>query len=82
MPEVVIKYKNKRSLEALMDFSKYFEFSVINPPKAGKKKAMDTNGVTIIAADSSVDTSELEAIFSDKQVDAKKLRNMAWQRRR
>jgi hypothetical protein len=82
MPELVIKYKDKRTLEALMDFSKYFDFSVVNPPKVPKTNVSSINGVTIIPADSSVDTSELETIFSGKHLDAKKIRNDAWQRSR
>lgn len=80
MPELVIKYKNKRTLEALKDFAKYFEFSMELPANANKTKIAGINGVTILPADSSVDTSDLEAIFSGKQIDSKKLRNNSWQR--
>lgn len=80
MPEVVIKYKNKRTLEALLDFAKYFEFSVILPKSSAKVKSLKFNGVSVIPADSSVDTSELEKIFSNQNLDSKKLRQNAWQR--
>ena len=36
MPELLIKYKNKRAKEALIDFSKYFDFSIVQ--KEVKKK--------------------------------------------
>ena len=29
MPEVVVKYKNKKSLEALEDLSKYLDFQIV-----------------------------------------------------
>ena len=40
MPEVIIKYKNAKVLEALKDFAKYLDF-VVELPKA-KKKAKTT----------------------------------------
>lgn len=80
MPELVIKYKNKKTLEALKDIAKYFEFSVVVPAKPKKTKITGINGVTIIPADSSVDTSDLEAIFSGKNIDSRKLRDNSWQR--
>jgi len=81
MPELIIKYKNKRTLDALLDFAKYFDFSVILPAKS-KEKIIKINGVSIISADSSVDTSELESIFSTNNIDAKELRQQAWQRKK
>jgi hypothetical protein len=79
MPELIIKYKNKKTLDALLDFAKYFNFSIILPSKS-KEKFKKINGVSIIPADSSIDTSELESIFSAKNIDAKALRQKTWQR--
>lgn len=80
MPELIIKYKNKKALEALMDFSKYFDFSVVVPSQALKEETLTINGVTVIPADNTIDTSALEAIFSNRNIDAKKLRRDLWQR--
>lgn len=80
MPELVIKYKSKKTLEALKDFAKYFHFSVVSPKK--EKKNFKIKGVTIIPADKSVDTSGLQAIFSNRNLDAKKIRKEAWKKRR
>lgn len=80
MPELVIKYKNKRTLEVLMDLARYFDFSVVVPQNVDKSKPTSINGVQIIPADSSVDTSDLKTIFSAKELDAKQLRTSAWQR--
>lgn len=80
MPELVIKYKNKKTLEVLKDFAKYFEFSVVAPQANAKEKTLKRNGVKIIPADKTIDTSDLEEIFSNKNLDAKKLRNEAWLR--
>jgi hypothetical protein len=81
MPEIVIKYKNPKTLQALKDFAKYFDF-VISSNKNGKEEALSIRGVTILPGDSSIDTSELLDIFSNKNIDAKALRTEAWQRRK
>jgi hypothetical protein len=80
MPELIIKYKNKKTLEALKDFAKYFEFSVVTPQVISKGKTSKSKAVKIIPADSTIDTSELETIFSNKNLDAKQLREDAWLR--
>ncbi len=74
MPELVIKYKNKKTLEALKDFAKYFEFSLVTPQVISKEKSIKSNGVKIVPADKTINTSELETIFSNKNLDAKQLR--------
>jgi hypothetical protein len=82
MPELVIKYKNKRTLDVLLDISRYFGFSVILPKQTKPEKEFQLNGVTILAADKSIDASELETVFTGKSIDAKQLRTDAWQRTR
>jgi len=82
MPELVIKYKSKRTLDALLDISRYFGFSVILPKKAKPDKEFQLNGVTILTADNTIDVSELETVFTDKGIDAKQLRRDSWQRGR
>lgn len=83
MPEIVVKYKNKRTLEALRDFAKYFDYEISSPDSAErKKKKINLNGVTIIPADSSVDATELTEIFTDKNINPSELRDQAWQRRK
>lgn len=82
MPEIIVKYKNKRTLEALRDFAKYFDYVISSPDEKVKKdKQIILNGVTIIPADNSVDTSELSKIFTGKNLNPSELRNDAWQRR-
>jgi hypothetical protein len=77
MPELTIKYKRKKTLEALIDFSKYLDFSVVFPVKTKGSKNIRINGVTVITGDSSVDTSDLKKIFSKGTIDAKQLRKNA-----
>ncbi len=79
MPEVIIKYKSSRTLQALKDFAKYFDFIITTP----KKDFSDNlNGVTIIPADQSINTSDLKKIFTGKNIDAKELRSHAWQKKK
>lgn len=80
MPELVIKYRNKRTLEALLDFSKYFDFSVVLPKKKSDDRIIEYNGVTLIKADDSIDVSGLEKIFTNRNIDHKKLRRETWKR--
>lgn len=83
MPEIVVKYKNKRTLEALRDFAKYFDFEISSPDLLEKKeKQFNLNGVTIIPADNSVDTTELTELFTGKNIYPLELRKEAWQRRK
>ncbi|MEI7983644.1 MAG: hypothetical protein WCI71_18495 [Bacteroidota bacterium] len=80
MPEVVIKYKNIKTLELLKDLSKYFDF-ILSTPKSVKNKETSINGVTMISADPNIDVSSLTEIFSGKNIDAESLRIKAWQRK-
>ena len=80
MPEIVIKYKNVKTLELLKDLSKYFDF-LLSSPKSQSQKEKSVNGVTFISADPKIDTSDLTDIFSGRQIDAKNLRERAWQRK-
>jgi hypothetical protein len=80
MPELIIRYKSKKTVSVLKDFAKHFNFSVVVPTKA-RKKIQKRNDVNIIPADNSIDTSDLERIFSGKDIDAKKIREQAWQRK-
>lgn len=82
MPEIIVRYKDKRTLEALRDFAKYFDYEISSPDSDKKEKQMDLNGVTIIPADSSVDITELTEILTGKNINAAELRNEAWQRRK
>ncbi len=83
MPEIIVKYKSKRTLEALRDFAKYFDYEISSPDlKKKRKKQISLNGVTIVPGDSSIDTAELTGIFTGKNINPSQLRNEAWQRRR
>lgn len=80
MPEGIIKYKKQKTLQALKDFAKYFDF-VISSSKT-EKACENINGVTIIPADSAIQTSGITKIFTGKNINAKELRKSVWQRRK
>ena len=83
MPEIIVKYKSKRTLEVLQDLAKYFDYVISTPDSKGKKKKqINLNGITIIPADSSIDTSDLTDIFSGKNIKPEELRSEAWQRKK
>ena len=77
MPEVTIKYKRPETLKILKGLAKYFDFKLT----ATKDTSLSVNGVTIIPADKKVDTTDLEKLFTEKNIDAAKLRKDAWQRK-
>ena len=76
MPEVYIKYKKPKTLKMIKALAEYLDFEIFTV----KEKKAKINGVTVIPADKSIDVSEMEAIFSGKNLDAKELRQKAWQR--
>jgi len=83
MPEIIVKYKSKRTLEALRDLAKYFDYKISSPDAEKKhKKQIALNGVTIIPADPTIDTSDLTEIFTGKNINPSQLRNEAWQRKK
>lgn len=47
MPEIIVKYKNKRTLEALQDFAKYFDYEISLPESGKKEKETTLNGVLL-----------------------------------
>jgi hypothetical protein len=81
MPELIIKYKDSKTLEILNDLAKYFDY-VISSPKSEKKKEIKINGVTVIRADDSIDISDISKIFTGKNINAQSLRNESWQRQK
>lgn len=93
MPEVTIKYQKPETLKILKGLAEYFDFEIDS--SSSKKKMLEDsavpveqkfdkeysiNGVTIIPGDPSIDISELRKVFTDKNLDAKKLRKEAWRR--
>ncbi len=79
MPEVTIKYKEQKTLEALKGISKYFGFVISKPVVEKKSKSGNSS---IIAGDPTIDISELFEIFTGKDVNPKDVRKKAWQRKK
>lgn len=75
MPEVIITYKKPETLKILKGLAKYFDF------KIGKNEPAKLKELTIIPGDVNVKPEDLSDIFSDRSLDAKQLRQQAWQRK-
>lgn len=93
MPEVTIKYEKPETLKILKGLAEYFEFEIspsfqkegllddtLVPTGPKSVKETSINGVTMIPGDPSIDITELRKIFTEKNLDAKKLREEAWRR--
>lgn len=81
MAQLTITYKSKRTLEMLLDLAKYFDFTVSrNEAKAVTPKRY--RGISVVDGDSTVDTSELNQIFTGRNLDAGELRASQWERRK
>jgi len=84
MKEVIIKYKDSKTLELLKSLAEYLDFSVslTIKNKLPKKEYDYINGVPVIRGDSSIDVRKLKAIFTGKNPDPKKLRTEGWERQK
>ena len=78
MPEIIIKYKNEKALDALKDFAKAFDFILVKPKI--KKKGnphRDTDSLPIIFAQKP-NVTALAGIWKDKDISLGDLREKAW----
>ena len=81
MHEVVIKYKNRKTLEALTALGEYLDFTIADPVGNEKKEVYHINGIPIESGDSKIDMKDLNDIFTGEDIDVKTLRQSAWQRK-
>jgi hypothetical protein len=78
MPELIIKYKGAKTLRALNDFAKYFDFTIEKPKpkKANAKEAKESNIHIEFAEDP--DVTALAGIWKDKDITLEDIRKRAW----
>ena len=76
MAEVIIKYKSAKTLEALKDIAKYFDF-VVEKPLAKKKHSKSSSPLPITFA-TNPDVTALAGIWKDKNITLADLRKNAW----
>jgi len=79
MHEVVIKYKNKKTLKVLTALGEYLGFTIIDPNR--KKNIYHINGTPVESGDPKIDMQDLTTIFKGEDIDAKTLRESTWQRK-
>lgn len=80
MPEIVIKYQDKKVLQIMEGLSEFLNFTI------SKKETSDIevnpkstiNG--FVPADENTNIEELRKVFTGKNLSAKVLRNSAWER--
>jgi hypothetical protein len=77
MPEVTVTYKKPETLKILKGLAKYFDFKIIT----GKKESLKVKDLTIIPGNAEIKPDDLSDIFFNKKLDAKTLREQAWQRK-
>ena len=82
MHEVVIKYKNHKTLKALTALGEYLGFTIAEPEKEEKNEIYHINGVPVESGDRAIDIQGLTDIFTKENIDAKALRESAWQRKK
>lgn len=82
MHEVVVKYKNQKTLKALTALGEYLGFTIANPEEKEKKTVYEINGIPVESGDKEVDIQDLTSIFTGESIDAKTLRESAWQRKK
>jgi hypothetical protein len=79
MPELIIRYNKKETLQALLNLAKTLDFEIAKPFSNKETKAT-INGVTLVAGDDSIDLNNLNEVFTGRNIDASELRKQAWQR--
>ncbi|MCU7693048.1 hypothetical protein ACFSPU_02230 [Haoranjiania flava] len=79
MPELIIKYCNKKPLRLLQRLSKYFDFRLISTKK-DEQKSSQLYGVVIITAHPELTPRVLKAFFCGIDLNAQQLRKDTWQR--
>jgi len=82
MHEVVIKYKNRKTLKALTALGEYLGFTIADSERKEKKDVYHINGVPVESGDPKIDMQDLTSIFTGQDIDAKTLRESVWQRKR
>lgn len=82
MHEVVIKYKNRKTLKALTALGEYLGFTIADSERKEKKEVYYINGVPVESGDPKIDMQDLTSIFTGQDIDAKTLRESVWQRKR
>ena len=78
MPEVIVRYKTKKALQALLDFAKHLDI-IIEP--VGKKKTSKKSLTNIdlpVRIAEKPDVNALSGIWKEHPVTLNQLREKAW----
>jgi hypothetical protein len=80
MPQITITYEKPKTLQALTDFAKYFDFT-IEKLIENKSSTVSKKKLNIVPGNKNIDISELSKLFTEKNIAAKQLRTELWQRK-
>lgn len=80
MHEVVIKYKSRKTLKALAALGEYLGFTIADPEKK-EKEIYYINGIPVESGDPKIEIQDLTTILTGESINAKTLRESAWQRK-
>ena len=78
MPEVIIKYKSSKTLDALKDFAKYFDFVLEKPKSKKATNNLDNADALPIVFAKKPDVTALAGIWKGKDISLNDLRIKAW----
>jgi len=77
MPEIIVKYKNAKALNALRDFAKYFDF-VLEKPKSKKTVNNSSKAALPVTFAGNPDVTALAGIWKGRDISLNELREKAW----
>ena len=77
MPEIIVKYKSARALQALQDFAKYFDIIIEKPAKKKAVKPQQSADLPIRYA-KKPDANALSGIWKDNPKTLEQIRKKAW----
>lgn len=75
---MVVKYKNQKTLKALLALSEELGFTISKPQKVELNETYEINGIPVEKADETIDMNDLRMLLTCLDFDAKDLRKSTW----
>jgi len=80
MPEIVIKYKDKKVLQIMEDLSEFMNFTISKKVTNDIVGDPESNFNGFVPGDETANIEELRKVLTGKNLSAKNLRKSAWER--
>ena len=82
MPELLITYRKKRTLNALRDFAKYLDYKISENIKIDTSSKVEyLKGIPIIQAKQNADAKKLKGAFNGRKITLADLRKRVWRKK-